>query len=180
MVETLRGELVRARECAESAMDIVDAHGLRASPQASLAFTALGLAQASAGKVDDALETLEVGLTIRRQTTAQAVWGPIHPPSSSRHGWPPRRGRRGWARERWAELSTLMGRYSDGMSAMHARVAEVQRNPQRRARRRVVRRAAPRAESWTALACSRVTWCSTTYADELYLSSNTVLDPRAG
>ena len=31
------------------------------------------------------------------------------------------------ARELLAELSTRMGRYSDGMAAMHARVAEVQR-----------------------------------------------------
>ena len=77
-VEAERGDLVRARECAELAMDIVDARGLRASPQASLAFAALGQAQAAAGKIDDALATLEVGLAIRRQTTAQGVWGPIH------------------------------------------------------------------------------------------------------
>ena len=71
-VEAERGDLVRARECAELAMDVVDARGLRASPQASLAFTALGQAQAAAGKIDDALATLEVG--------------PGHPPPDHRPG----------------------------------------------------------------------------------------------
>jgi ATP/maltotriose-dependent transcriptional regulator MalT len=125
-VETARGDLVRARDCAELAMDIVDAHGLRASPHASLAFAALGQAQASAGKVDDALETLEVGLAIRRQTTAQGVWGPIHHLLVTARV-AAQTGRSDLARELLAELSSRMGRYSEGMSVMHARVAEVQR-----------------------------------------------------
>ena len=100
--------------------------GLRASPQASLAFTALGQAQAAAGKVDDALETLEVGLAIRRQTTAQGVWGPIHHLLVTARV-AAQTGRSRMARELLAELSTRMGRYSEGMAAMHARVAEVQR-----------------------------------------------------
>ena len=90
-----------------------------------LAFAALGQAQAAAGKIDDALETLEVGLAIRRQTTAQGVWGPIHhllvmagvAAQAGRH----------MARELLGELSNLMSRYTDGMAAMRPRVAEVQR-----------------------------------------------------
>jgi LuxR family transcriptional regulator, maltose regulon positive regulatory protein len=125
-VETARGDLGRARDCAELAMDIVDAHGLRASPHASLAFAALGQAQASAGKLDDALETLEVGLAIRRQTTAQGVWGPIHHLLITARV-AAQSGRPELARELMTELSSRMGRYTDGMSVMHARVAEVQR-----------------------------------------------------
>ena len=124
-VEAERGDLVRARECAELAMGIVDARGLRASPHASLAFAALGQAQAAAGKIDDALATLEVGLSIRRQTTAQGVWGPIH------HLLIAARvaamaGRFPMARELMTELSARMSRFTTGMAAMQARVAEVQ------------------------------------------------------
>ena len=58
-------------------MTIVEARGLRVMPQASLAFAALGQAQAAAGKVDEALVTLELGLAMRRQSSAQGLWGPI-------------------------------------------------------------------------------------------------------
>jgi LuxR family maltose regulon positive regulatory protein len=124
-VEAERGELVRARECAELAMGIVEARGLRASPQAALAFAALGQAQADAGKIDDALVTLEVGLDIRRQTTAQGVWGPIH------HLLVMARvaalaGRQSMARELMTELTDRMSRYSTGMAAMNARVAAIE------------------------------------------------------
>ncbi len=124
-VESERGELVRARECAEDAMDIIDAGGLRASPQASLAFAALGQVQATAGKIDDALATLEVGLAIRRQTSAQGVWGPIH------HLLIMARvaalaGRLAMAHDLMGELNARLSRYSNGMAAMQARVAEVQ------------------------------------------------------
>jgi LuxR family maltose regulon positive regulatory protein len=171
-VETARGDLGRARDCAELAMDIVDAHGLRASPHASLAFTALGQAQAAAGKVDDALETLEVGLAIRRQTTAQGVWGPIHHLLVTARV-AAQAGRQDWARELLAELSTLMGRYSEGMSVIHARVAEVQR----------LLSDGAAADSFEEPLTSRELdvlrllqgdLVLTDIADELYLSSNTV------
>ena len=112
-VETERGDLPRARDCAELAMDIVDARGLRASPQASLAFAALGQAQAAAGKVDDALETLEVGLAIRRQTTAQGVWGPIHHLLVTARV-AAQAGRPAWPASCWPSCPPAMSRYSDG------------------------------------------------------------------
>ncbi len=125
LVEAERGELVRARECAELAMSIVDARGLRAVPQASLAFAALGQSQASAGKVDDALATLEVGLSVRRQGADRDAWFPIH------HLIVMARvaamaGRLPAARELMTELSDRMGRFTSGMAAMQARVAAVQ------------------------------------------------------
>ena len=45
-----RGDLQRSRECAELAIDIVEINGLRAMPQLSWAYTALGQAQHAAGK----------------------------------------------------------------------------------------------------------------------------------
>jgi ATP/maltotriose-dependent transcriptional regulator MalT len=125
-VEAERGEVARSRECAELAMDIVNARSLRASPQASLAFAALGQAQAAAGKVDDALETLEVGLAIVRQATAQGVWGTIHHLLiTSRVA--AQAGRFSLARELLAELSSRMNRFPDGMAAMQARAESVHR-----------------------------------------------------
>jgi ATP/maltotriose-dependent transcriptional regulator MalT len=126
LVEAERGDLVRSQECAELAMAVVDARSLRASPQASLAFAALGQAQAAAGKLDDALATLEVGLSLRRQSAAEGVWGSIH------HLLIMARvaalaGRFAMARELSSELSQRMSRFPTGMAAMQARVAELQR-----------------------------------------------------
>ena len=123
-VEHERGDLVRARECAELAIDIIETRGLRASTHAALAFAALGQAQAAAGKPDDALATLEMGLAIHRHTTAGG-WGLIHhllvtPRVAAQIG------RFAMARELLDELTTRMSRFTSGMSAMQARVDEIQ------------------------------------------------------
>lgn len=122
LVDRERDELVRSRECAEQAMWIVDDHGLRTVPQASLAYTALGAAQASAGDLTDALATLARGLVLRRESTAHGPWGMIHhllvnarvAAQADRHGL---------ARELLAELETRLDTFSEGMDAMDARVA---------------------------------------------------------
>jgi LuxR family maltose regulon positive regulatory protein len=123
-VEAERGDLARSRECAELAMAIMDARGLRASPQASLAFAALGQAQAAAGKVDDALETLELGLDLRRQSSSQGVWGGIHHLLVTARV-AAQAGRFPMARDMLAELSMSMNRFSAGMAAMESRVETV-------------------------------------------------------
>ena len=120
LVEHERGDLARSRECAELAMRIVDAQSLRSMPQTSLAFTALGQAQAAAGKIDDGLNTLEMGLAIRRRTSAHGPWGMIH------HLLVTARiaaeaGRFELARDLAADVNHRMKRFSDGMVAMHAR-----------------------------------------------------------
>ena len=113
-----------ARECAELAMTIVEARGLRVMPQASLAFAALGQAQAAAGKVDEALVTLELGLAMRRQSSAQGLWGPIlHLLVTARVA--AEAGRSQMARDLLAELATRTSRFPDGMAAMHQRVEAV-------------------------------------------------------
>ena len=122
--EADRGHMMRARERAELAMTIVEAHGLRVMPQASLAFAALGRAQADAGKVDEALVTLELGLVMRRQSSAQGVWGPIlHLLVTARVA--AEAGRSQMAHDLLAELAASMSRFSDGMATMQARIDSV-------------------------------------------------------
>ena len=63
-----------SRELAEEAMQIVDAVGLRGTPQAAMAFSALGLAQAAGGDITTAATTIEQGLALRRRNPAQGPW----------------------------------------------------------------------------------------------------------
>jgi LuxR family maltose regulon positive regulatory protein len=126
LVEAERGELTRSRECAEQAMQVIEAEGLRATPQASLAYTAFGQAQAAAGKTEEALSVLDRGLALRRETTAHGPWGMIH------HLLVTARvaaesGRLPLARELLVELAPRMSAYAEGMDAMYARLAAVQR-----------------------------------------------------
>ena len=124
LVEAERGASARSRELAELAMQIVTTHGLRDMPQLSLAWTALGLAQAAAGKLDDAMVTMEEGLAIRRRHPTQGPWSTIH------HLIGTARvavvaGRLTLAQELLKELAGRMDRYDAGMRPMRARVAAV-------------------------------------------------------
>ena len=106
-------------------MDLVETKGLHAMPQVTMAYTALGRAQAADGKTDVALATLERGLGLRRETSAQGPWGMIH------HllvyaGVAAEAGRAALARELLDELAPRLSRYPHGMAAMHARVATVE------------------------------------------------------
>lgn len=126
LVDCEVGDLPSSRGHAEHAMWIVDAHGLRAVPQASLAYTALGAAQSATGDVQDALATLSRGLGLRRESTAHGPWGMIH--HLIVHARVAAQvGRHGLARELLAELDTRLDPFSEGMSAMNARVAAVRR-----------------------------------------------------
>jgi LuxR family maltose regulon positive regulatory protein len=126
LVEDERGRLEAGRECAESAMALLETHGLRAVPQASLAYTALGRAHAAAGALDQALMILERGLTLRRETSAHGPWGMMHNLLVYARV-AAEAAQTDLARERLAELDSLMARYSDGMAAMHARADAVRR-----------------------------------------------------
>lgn len=126
LLESERGDTVRARECAESAMEVVDARGMRASPQSSPAFTALAQAQAAAGKADDAMMTLEVGLARRHQGNAQSVWGAIHNLMVGARV-AAQLGHSRMARELLAELDMRMDRFCDGMEMMLSRRDALQR-----------------------------------------------------
>ncbi|WP_366916549.1 LuxR C-terminal-related transcriptional regulator [uncultured Nocardioides sp.] len=124
--ESERGNTMHARECADRAIEVLDSRGLGASPQVSWAYVALALAQADAGKSDDAMRTLELGLSTREQGSTQAVWGPIHHLLVSAR-IAARLGHTALARELLADVTERMSRFFDGMSTMLARVDEVRR-----------------------------------------------------
>lgn len=125
LVDAERGDPDRSRERAELAMELALDRGLGDMPQTSLVWTALGLAQAAAGKLDDAMMTLEKGLEMRRRNPAQGPWGTIH------HLLGTTRvavaaGHLVTARDLLRDLGARMDRYDEGMRAMRARMAAVQ------------------------------------------------------
>ena len=106
-------------------MEIVDAQGLRAMPQASLAYLALGQAQAAAGKLDDALATLDRGLAHPARNLGARALGDDPPPARSWLASPSTRAACPTARELLGELDLRVSRFPDGMEAMRARIAGV-------------------------------------------------------
>jgi LuxR family maltose regulon positive regulatory protein len=84
------------------------------------------LAQADAGKSDDAMRTLELGLSTRQQGSTQAAWGPIHHLLVSAR-IAARLGHTALARELLADVTERMSRFADEMSAMLARADEVRK-----------------------------------------------------
>jgi LuxR family maltose regulon positive regulatory protein len=125
LVEAERGRQDRSRELARSAMEIVDDRGLGATPQSSLAFTALGRALADAGRVEEAMSTLEQGLLLQRRNREQGPWGLIH------HLLVTSRvalvtSHRSLAQELTTEASERMGHFQDGMAPMTAKLHAIQ------------------------------------------------------
>ena len=78
LVEAERGRDARSGDLARAAMQVVVRQGLRSAPQASLAFAALGRAQAAAGELDAAMATLEEGLILRRGNPRLSPWPTLH------------------------------------------------------------------------------------------------------
>jgi LuxR family maltose regulon positive regulatory protein len=118
------GRLDRSRELAERAIETVEASQLHTLPQAALAYGALGQVQATAGKLSDAMATLEQGMAMRRRYPI-GQWGPIH------HVMVMARvavqaGDISMAQELLSDLSARMAHFPDGMNAMRARQAAIQ------------------------------------------------------
>lgn len=124
LVKAENGQRDRSRDLAEQAMEIVEGNALHAMPQASMAFTALGLAQAAAGKLTDAMATVQQGLALRRRNPAQGPWGTLHHLLGSARV-AVEAGELPMARELLQESSRRMDRYSEGMGPMRARLAAV-------------------------------------------------------
>jgi LuxR family maltose regulon positive regulatory protein len=78
LAEGERGQPELSRELAFEAMEVLETAGLRGTPQASMAFSALGQAQAASGDLVEAVATIERGLALRRQNPAQGPWGALH------------------------------------------------------------------------------------------------------
>ena len=171
-VENDRGNLTRAREGAELAMDVLNVQALRAAPQASVAFVALAQAQAAAGKVDDALETLELGLVSRRVSNAQAVWGPIHHLLLSAR-LAAQLGHADQARDLLAEVTQRMSRFADGMTALWAKVDAIRHLISSQAAERLLDEPMTEREL-DVLRLLQGSLSLHEIASELYLSGNTV------
>ena len=152
LVEAERGDLTRSRECAELAMDIIEAEGLRAMPQASLAYTAFGQAQAAAGKTEEALATLDRGLALRRETRGPRSVG--HDPPPARHGAGGRGGRPAPPGPRAADRARAPPERVRRRHGRHERPAgdRAAPGPHRGGASRASR---SRAGSWTSSGCCR-------------------------
>lgn len=172
LVQDERGELGRARECADLATALLETNGLRAIPQASMAFTAMGRALAVAGAVDQAMATLAHGLALRRSTSAHGPWGTIH------HLLVHARvaaeaGHIGLADDLLRELDSRLERFSDGLEAIDARVESVRGLLGRLEIDSILGETLTDREV-DILRLLRGTLSLQEIADELYLSSNTV------
>lgn len=172
LVNCEMGDYACGRERAEQAMHVVEARGLRAVPQASLAYTALGNAQATAGDTEDALVTLSRGLVLRSESTAQWPWGMIHHLLVNARV-AAEAGRLGLARELLTDLETRLATFSDEMTAMHARVAAVRRIAQANPPVKLIGEPLTSRET-DVLRLLQGTLSLHEIAAELYLSFNTV------
>jgi LuxR family maltose regulon positive regulatory protein len=123
--EAERGHQDLSHELAEEAMQVVDAVGLRGTPHASLAFTALGLAQAAAGDMAAARATIEQGLVMRRKNPSQGPWGALHHLlAASRVALAT--GERGAAKQLAQEASARMDHFPHGMDCMRQRLRVIE------------------------------------------------------
>jgi LuxR family maltose regulon positive regulatory protein len=123
--EAERGHQELSRELAEDAMQVVDTVGLRATPLASMAFTALGLAQTESGEMRAAVTTIEHGLVLRRTNPAQGPWGALHHILAAARVYL-EAGERGTAQQLAEEASARMDRYPEGMERMRERLRLVE------------------------------------------------------
>jgi LuxR family transcriptional regulator, maltose regulon positive regulatory protein len=99
---------------------------LHALPQISMAFTALGQSQAASGNLEEAMATLEHGLSLRRKVPGLSPWPTIHHllvmgrVATMASDLP-------LARRLLDEVSPLMRQYRKGMGPMIARLAAAQK-----------------------------------------------------
>ena len=115
------GQHDRSFKAAQEAMEVVETRSMHALPQISLAFTAFGQSQAASGKLEEAMATLEHGLALRRKAPALSPWPPMH------HLLVMARvaimtGDLPLARQLLDEVSPMIRRYPQGMTAMIARL----------------------------------------------------------
>jgi LuxR family transcriptional regulator, maltose regulon positive regulatory protein len=127
LAEAELGYFDRSRNFAEEAMEVVEARSLHALPQTSLAFTALGQSQATSGKLDDAMATLEHGLHLRRKLPGLSPWPMVH------HLLVMGRvaimaGDLPLARRLLDEVSPMIRQFPEGTGAMLARLEAVQKS----------------------------------------------------
>ena len=161
-----------SRRYAMESMALVDAADLRAAPQASMAFSALGESQAIEGDLAGAMATLEEGLNLRQRNPGLSPWPTIyHLLAMGRVT--AMTGDLSRAEQLLDQAAEVMSRFTDGMDAMHTRLGAA------RATLRRLRHDDPGLESLTPrevdvlrLLQSRLSLGE--IAGELYLTRNTV------
>ncbi len=115
------------RRLAEEAMEVVDSRSLHALPHVSLAFTAIGQSQAAFGDLQEAMLTLEHGLSLRRRLPGLSPWPTIHHLIIMGR-LAGRVGDRALGRRLLDEAAQLIQQYQGGTAAMLARLEAAQRN----------------------------------------------------
>ena len=121
------GQLDRSRSSAEEAMEVVETRSLHAMPSVSLAFTALGQSQAAAGKLEEAMATLEHGLSLRRKVPGLTPWPTMHHLLAfSRVAM--MAGDLPLARRLLDEVAVMIRQYPQGIAAMIARLDAVRKS----------------------------------------------------
>jgi LuxR family maltose regulon positive regulatory protein len=120
LCERERGHQELSADLAVEAMAIIEGVGLRATPQAAMAFSAMGLAQAADGELAAAVATIEQGLVLRRKNPAQGPWLLHHVLAGA---WVALQvGERDAARQLAEEASVWMDRFPEGMERMRERL----------------------------------------------------------
>jgi len=162
----------QARAFADQSMAVVRARSLQSMPAVSLAYTAVGQSQATAGDLDAALATLDAGLALRRRVSGLSPWPLVH------HLLVTSRvavlaGDRALARTVLDEVMILLSPFRDGMNAMTSRVTTLRKsqppNPSPRPRTPILT-----TSELKILRRLETTLTLREIADELYLSRNTV------
>jgi ATP/maltotriose-dependent transcriptional regulator MalT len=127
LAEAELGHDHRSRKSAQESMAVVDARSLHALPAAALAYIAFGQSQAASGRLDEAMETLEHGLYLRRKVPGLSPWQTIHLLLvMSRVAIAA--GDLQLARGLLDEASPLVHQFQHGMEAMIARLEAVQKS----------------------------------------------------
>ena len=154
-------------------MQIVDAVGLRGTPQAAMAFSALGLAQAAGGDITTAASTIEQGLALRRRNPAQGPWGAAPPAGGGAGGL--RVGERGTAMQLAEEASPGWMPTRKGWSECRSGCAWSWRRSTRRRPAATAQQGEPLTERETEiLRLLQSSLSLSEIASELFISPNTV------
>lgn len=172
MIARERGEQAKSRRYAAEALDVVESASLRAVPQSAMTLTAWAETQAADGDLVGARATLDEVMIARQRNPGLSPWPTFyHLLAAARvttmAGDLPR------AEQLLDEVAHQMARFSDGMDAMQARLADA------RAGLRRLRLAEPGWEPLTTreidvLRLLRSRLSLSEIAGELYLTRNTV------
>jgi LuxR family maltose regulon positive regulatory protein len=172
LIAVEEGRLEQGAEYARAACEIAGGSGLRATPQATFAYTAVGAAYASEGRLEEARREFEQALQSRRRWPGISPWltvdtllrlAPVLADLGDRPG----------GRTVLDEASRLLTSLPGGAEAQQARLGQIQRRLAVRAR--VVSLAEPLTDrEISVLRLLRGTLSLREIGQQLYVSQNTI------